>query len=190
MLDSSCPLVSILTPSFNQGTSPGGNIASPEEQAYSRLEHIIMDGGSTGGSVGILRACGSPNRKWGSEPDPSQPHAIKEAFAESEGEMIGWLNADDAYFSAYALERVVRAFHENADPEQTCLGDKMPYPERPVDMGAPEAVESRALGDVPNPGPSRGPLLDCDRCDRGLLAPQSLLARNSIAITKRTNVGA
>lgn len=103
------PLVSILTPSFNQGRFIGDCIASVESQTYGKIEHVICDGGSTDETLDLLR--GSPaGVRWISEPDRGQAHAINKAFAMSRGEYLGWLNSDDAYFDRRAVECAVDLF--------------------------------------------------------------------------------
>lgn len=111
----SSPLVSILTPSFNQGLWLGDNIESVANQTYPRVEHIVVDGGSTDETVAVLDSAGSRVR-WLSEPDRGQSDAINKAFGLSRGELIGWLNSDDAYFSRRSVELAVEAFraHPNA----------------------------------------------------------------------------
>jgi glycosyltransferase involved in cell wall biosynthesis len=101
--------VSILTPSFDQARWLPDNLASVAAQTYPHIEHIVMDGGSTDGSVEILRGAG-PSVRWASEPDRGQSHAVNKAFAASTGEIIGWLNSDDAFFSATAVEQAVAVF--------------------------------------------------------------------------------
>jgi hypothetical protein len=108
------PLVSILTPSFNQAAWLPDNLRSVACQSYPAIEHVVMDGGSPDGSVDILRAAGDAV-VWRSEPDHGQAHAVNKAFAASSGEIIGWLNSDDAYFDCRVLEDVVAYF--DAHPE-------------------------------------------------------------------------
>jgi len=103
------PLVSILTPSFNQATWLGDNLRSVACQTYPHIEHIVMDGGSTDGSVELLRAAGT-SVIWESEPDRGQSHAINKAFAASGGDIIGWINSDDAYFDCATVADVVAYF--------------------------------------------------------------------------------
>jgi glycosyltransferase involved in cell wall biosynthesis len=103
------PLVSVLTPSFQQGRWLGDNLRSVACQTYPRIEHIVMDGGSTDGSVDLLKRAG-PKVRWQSAPDRSQSHALNKAFAASGGEIIGWVNSDDAYFDERVVEDVVRCF--------------------------------------------------------------------------------
>ena len=104
------PLVSILTPSFGQARWLEDNLRSVEAQTYGPIEHIVMDGGSTDGSVGILERRSRDRLIWSSEPDDGQSHAINRAYARSSGEIIGWINSDDAYFSRDAVEQAVRIF--------------------------------------------------------------------------------
>lgn len=106
------PLVSILTPSFNQGRWLADNLRSVAVQTYPDIEHIVMDGGSTDGSVDILRDA-QPPVVWRSEPDNGQSHAINKAFEASAGEIIGWINSDDALFDPRVVERVVRYFERH-----------------------------------------------------------------------------
>jgi len=103
------PLVSILTPSFNQGRWLPDNLRSVACQTYPNIEHIVMDGGSTDGSVELLEQA-DPAVIWRSEPDDGQTQAINKAFAQSTGEIIGWINSDDAYFDCRAVESAVAYF--------------------------------------------------------------------------------
>ena len=74
-----------------------------------------MDGGSTDGSTDLLAASQAPGLRWWSEPDDGQSDAINKAFEHSSGEIIGWLNSDDAYFDRRVVSRVVRAFRDRPD---------------------------------------------------------------------------
>lgn len=104
------PRVSVLTPSYNQARWLKDNIQSVARQSYRNLEHIVMDGASGDGSAGILKASERPSLTWRSEPDVGQASAINKAFAESRGDIIGWLNSDDAYFRSDAVEQAVALF--------------------------------------------------------------------------------
>lgn len=108
------PLVSILTPSFNQAEWLRDNLHSVACQTYPRVEHVIMDGGSTDATVDLLKDAGD-SVIWRSEPDNGQAHAINKAFTASTGEIIGWINSDDAYFDCKVVEDVVAFF--SANPE-------------------------------------------------------------------------
>lgn len=110
----SAPLVSVLTPSFNQVRWLPDNLRSVQLQSYPNIEHVVMDGGSTDGSVGLLES--APGRVvWRSEPDAGQSAALNKAFSASRGEIIGWLNSDDAYFSRTVVERVVAYFEQHPE---------------------------------------------------------------------------
>ena len=100
------PLVSIVTPSFNQGRYLGDCIASIQRQTYDAVEHLIADGGSTDETLDVLSEA-PDNVRWRSEPDRGQADAINKAFADSGGDVVGWLNSDDAYFDRRAIARAV-----------------------------------------------------------------------------------
>ncbi len=110
----SLPLVSILTPSFNQGRWLSDNLCSVACQTYPHTEQIVMDGGSTDETIGILRDA-AEHVTWRSEPDRGQSHALNKALAQSGGDIIGWLNSDDAYFSNDAVASVVQFFERHPE---------------------------------------------------------------------------
>ncbi len=92
------PKISIITPSFNQGPFLEQTVNSVLGQNYPNLEYIIIDGGSTDGSVDIIRRYADRLTYWCSEPDAGQYDAINKGFARSSGTIMAWLNADDLYF--------------------------------------------------------------------------------------------
>ncbi len=108
------PLVSILTPSFDQARFLGDCLASVRAQDYEQLEHVVADGGSTDGSVALLEAAGD-GVTWWSAPDGGQGDALNKAFEASRGEIVGWINSDDALFGTDAVSTVVDAF--SRDPQ-------------------------------------------------------------------------
>ncbi len=108
------PLVSILTPSFNQARWLTDNLRSVEDQTYSEVEHVVADGGSTDGTVEILRAAGERVR-WVSESDHGQSDALNKAFSMSRGQIIGWINSDDGYFARTAIEEAVDFLERHPD---------------------------------------------------------------------------
>lgn len=108
------PRVSVLTPSYNQARWLPDNLRSVAGQSYSSIEHIVMDGGSTDGSPELL-ASASPAVVWESGPDRGQSQAINAAFHRSNGDIVGWLNSDDAYFSSDVVARAVEVFEREPD---------------------------------------------------------------------------
>ncbi len=91
----SLPLVSIVTPSLDQGRYLEETIRSVLDQDYPSIEHIVVDGGSTDETLEVLRRY--EHVRWISERDRGQSHALNKGFALARGEVLGWLNADDVY---------------------------------------------------------------------------------------------
>ncbi len=102
------PMISIITPSFNQGNFLEETILSVLEQGYPNLEFMIIDGGSTDQSVEVIKKYESYLSFWVSEKDQGQTHAINKGFKRASGELINWLNSDDMLVQG-ALKKLARA---------------------------------------------------------------------------------
>ncbi len=108
------PLVTVVTPSFNQAPYLEATIQSVLAQTYPQVEYIVMDGGSTDGSLAIIQKYADRLAFWASAPDRGQTDAINQGFARANGQILAWLNSDDTYLPNAVAEAV--AFLE-AHPE-------------------------------------------------------------------------
>lgn len=108
------PLVSIVTPSYNQAQFLWQTIESVKDQDYTHIEHIVMDGGSADGSVEIICQYEDGLAYWTSQPDNGQADAINRGWQRSHGEILAWLNSDDTYASG-AISAVVEVFRRHPE---------------------------------------------------------------------------
>lgn len=111
--DASWPRISIVTPSYNQGKFIERTILSVLNQNYPNLEYIILDGGSTDGSVEIIRKYERYLAYWVTGKDGGQSAAIRQGFDMCTGEICAYLNSDDLY-SPGALHKVAQIFRQDA----------------------------------------------------------------------------
>ncbi|MGE4070527.1 MAG: glycosyltransferase family 2 protein [Lysobacterales bacterium] len=92
---STYPRITLVTPSYNQGQFLEQTIDSVLSQGYPNLDYIVIDGGSTDDSVGVIRKHGRHLSYWVSEPDSGQSDALIKGFSRGTGELINWINSDD-----------------------------------------------------------------------------------------------
>jgi glycosyltransferase involved in cell wall biosynthesis len=107
------PLVTIVTPSLDQGRWIGETIESVLGQRYPRLEYMVLDGGSRDTTLDVLRGYGD-RLTWTSGPDGGQAAAINQGFRAARGEIVAWLNADDTYLPG-AISAAVEHFMNHPD---------------------------------------------------------------------------
>lgn len=132
------PKISIITPSLNQASYLEESIRSVLEQDYAPLELIVVDGGSSDGSVDIIRRYAHRIAWWTSEPDRGQAHAINKGLEHATGDVVAFINSDDLYLPG-AFSAVARYF-ENRDCQWLC-GDTFMFGD-----GHPRAL---LVADVP-----------------------------------------
>lgn len=94
----SFPRITVITPSFNQVAYIERTIRSVLDQNYPNLEYIVIDGGSTDGSLELIKRYASRLTYWVSEPDRGQVHAINKGMLRATGDWVAWQNSDDTYY--------------------------------------------------------------------------------------------
>lgn len=105
------PRITVVTPSYNQAQFLELTLRSVIGQKYPNLEYFVIDGGSTDGSVELIRKYEEHIAYWVSEKDDGQSDAIARGFERASGQLLGWLNSDDVYFPG-ALHAIGSACRE------------------------------------------------------------------------------
>jgi glycosyltransferase involved in cell wall biosynthesis len=118
---SECPKITVVTPSYNQVQFLELTIRSVLDQNYPNLEYIIIDGGSTDGSVDIIKKYAGSLAYWVSEPDKGQVDAINKGLRVATGEWVAWQNSDDIYYPG-SFESFAQACSQNHDAD-VIVGD-------------------------------------------------------------------
>lgn len=113
--------ISIITVTCNSAATLAETIASVAEQTYPEVEHLIVDGASTDGTLDIIRDNRSTVTQWISEPDRGMYDAMNKGIAMASGDVIGFLNSDDTYAHNRVLATVSNAFEDPAI--EACYAD-------------------------------------------------------------------
>jgi glycosyltransferase involved in cell wall biosynthesis len=103
----------VVTPVYNSSRYLAATLDSVARLTVPH-EHIVIDGGSTDGTVELLEARHDPSLHWVSEPDRGQTHAVNKGFARARGELVGWLNGDDEYVPEAVDRAVARMLGDRA----------------------------------------------------------------------------
>lgn len=161
------PAVTLVTPSFNQARFAEAALRSVLLQGYPRLEYIVMDGGSTDGTVEVIRKYERWLSSWRSAPDRGQSHAINEGLALASGSVLGWLNTDDRLLPG-ALHGLARAVARAPRAAAWVGRGRTVTPDgRPVYPQLPRALTREGLADWGHTGQ--------------LLQPACFFARDAVA---------
>lgn len=157
--------ISVVTPSLNQAAFLEQTIQSVLEQGYPSLEYLVLDAGSTDGSVPIIERYAGRLAYWHSRPDGGQGSAVNAGWARSTGDVLGWLNSDDRYLPG-VLEFVGDLFRRN--PEVVWL------------FGTAELVDvaGRRIGQFGRPFDGRR----LSRGDQMIPQPSAFLRRSALEI--------
>ena len=113
------PIITVITPSYNQGQYVEQTILSVINQNYQNLEYIIIDGGSTDNTIDTIKKYEHRLSYWISEPDNGQAHAINKGLEKSSGDLVNWINSDD-YLETGALYSLAKAWQKNRDSDIFC----------------------------------------------------------------------
>ena len=109
------PKITVVTPSYNQGSYLEETILSVLDQGYPNLEYIVIDGASADNSLEVIKRYADRLDYWVSEPDKGQADAINKGFRHSNGDIMGWLNSDDILLPN-ALFKIASAFNRSSNP--------------------------------------------------------------------------
>jgi len=107
----SSPTISIVTPSLNQAEYLDETLTSVLDQGFGSLEYVVIDGGSSDGSVEIIKRYADRLSYWMSEPDRGHADAVNKGFAHTSGEIMAWINSSDVYMP-WTLRTVAAVFRD------------------------------------------------------------------------------
>lgn len=127
------PTISIVTPSYQQGSFIGRTIQSVVDQGYPALQYFVQDGGSSDSTVAVLKQYEDKLSGWASEKDSGQSQAINLGFAHTDGEIMAWLNSDDLLLPG-ALYAVADYFNRHPDVD-VVYGNRLLIDEDDMEIG-------------------------------------------------------
>jgi glycosyltransferase involved in cell wall biosynthesis len=127
------PMISIVVPSLNQGRFIGDTLESIVSQGYPNLELIVVDGGSSDDTVGVIKKYTDHIKWWVSEPDAGQANAVNKGMSRAGGEILAWLNSDDCLMPG-ALFRVAEYFQSSPQTD-VIYGHRVLIDEAGYDVG-------------------------------------------------------
>lgn len=110
-MSAALPTISIVTPSLNQVEYLEETLHSVLEQQYPGLDYVVIDAGSSDGSVDLIRAHADRLAYWVSEPDKGHTDGLNKGFAHTSGEIMGWINSSDVHFP-WTLQTVAEVFRD------------------------------------------------------------------------------
>ena len=107
--------ISIITVSYNSGTTIDTTFQSVKNQTYTDIEYIVVDGGSNDETLSLIEKYSKTITKWISEPDKGLYDAMNKGIEMATGDVIGLINSDDLFCDNQALEKVMKIFNENTE---------------------------------------------------------------------------
>lgn len=116
--------ISLVTAVFNRASTVGHAIACVQSQSWRQVQHVVIDGASTDGTVDILKACLDDRAVWVSEPDRGIYDALNKGLARATGDVVGLMHSDDFFAHDEVLARVAQAF---ADPAVDAVYGDLQY---------------------------------------------------------------
>jgi glycosyltransferase involved in cell wall biosynthesis len=133
------PRISVVTPSFQQAAFVEATLRSVVDQEYEGLEYVVIDGGSTDGSVEIIKRYEKHLAYWVSEPDNGHAHALNKGFARTSGDIMCWINSSDLHYP-WTLQTVADVFASLPEVEWV-----MGMPSQFSTRGGPKSVGQSSM---------------------------------------------